>query len=81
MFSITKRILGETYDMVITEEEHELIKESRRCLSASLAIEEKYDILLSNYYELVQQKIREFTHISTLVLGSNYSQCKRVRPG
>ncbi|WP_339351102.1 hypothetical protein [uncultured Alteromonas sp.] len=52
MFSITKRILGETYDMVITEEEHELIKESRRCLSASLAIEEKYDILLSNYYEL-----------------------------
>lgn len=52
MYSISKKVLGQTHDMTITEEEFEQLKASRACLSSSLAIEEKYDILLSNYFEL-----------------------------
>lgn len=73
MYSISKLVSGETHDMVITEEEYQLIKDSRKCLSASLAIEEKYDILISNYFELERDSLNNVLQ-RQLFQGDAYEQ-------
>ena len=47
--------LGSYPEIEITQARFDEIKHARRCLSGALAIEEKYELLLSNYLDLERE--------------------------
>ncbi|MDO9230748.1 MAG: hypothetical protein Q7U03_14440 [Syntrophales bacterium] len=51
-YVLRKPVLGEVPDIEISEEQYKIYKESRVILINCLDIEEKYEILVSNYLEL-----------------------------
>jgi len=54
-YVLRKPVLGEVPEIEISEESYKAYKESREILSNCLAIEEKYEILISNYIDLEEQ--------------------------
>ncbi|PSW10332.1 hypothetical protein C9J01_19180 [Photobacterium rosenbergii] len=54
-FFIKKMILGPTVALKIEEQEFDKIKHSREVLLSAKAIEEKYDLLVSNFFDLEKE--------------------------
>ena len=55
-YTIRVWALDDTYpDLDIDEDKFNNLKQARHCLSAALAIEEKYELLLSNYLDLEKE--------------------------
>jgi hypothetical protein len=50
-YIIKDSILGTENEKIITQKEYRQLKDSRKILTKGLAIEEKYDVLLSNYLD------------------------------
>lgn len=51
-YSLRAMVLDINPELPISDEEFKEIKQARACLSAALALEENYDLLISNYREL-----------------------------
>jgi hypothetical protein len=60
-YILRKTVLADVPEIEITEESYVGYKESRKILSNCLAIEEKYEILISNYIDLEEQMLNATT--------------------
>lgn len=56
-YSLHVLILDRNPELFISEEEFEKFKQAKNCLNSALALEESYDLLLSNYRELELEAI------------------------
>lgn len=54
-YTIRAWALGSYPELVIDEEKFNSLKQAKHCLTAALAIEEKYELLLSNYLDLEKE--------------------------
>ena len=54
-YSITRLVLGSTAEIAITEREFSDLKKAREKLTAGLAIEEKYEVVLGNYEDFEKE--------------------------
>lgn len=72
--------IGENPDdkIVISKDEFDMLKESRRILAAGLAIEEKYEVLLTNYEDF-EKEILNSTLESELKRPRDYSDFRPLR--
>jgi|TARA_B100000700_G_C14934374_1_gene803509 hypothetical protein len=52
VYSLSEWVLGSTQELEISESRFQRIKEAKKLLSEGLAIEEKWEILVSNYVDL-----------------------------
>jgi hypothetical protein len=54
-YTLRKMVLSSNFDLDINESEYLQLKSSRNCLLGALALEEKYDLLISNFLELEKE--------------------------
>lgn len=57
IYALRALVLDKNPEIHISEAEFEILKQARTCLNSALALEENYDLLLSNYRELELEAI------------------------
>lgn len=77
-FKITVYAIGRYPILEICQDEFHKLKSSKRCLSSALAVEEKYELLLSNYMEL-EKEVLEITVDNMLRRNESYSDFFSIR--
>lgn len=79
-YLLRKAVLGKCPEIEITAQEYAHFEEARKILSNALAIEEKYEIVITNYLEFEKQ-ILDTTAASMVRAHLDYSDCFEVRLG
>lgn len=72
-YQLTLAILDPRQELEIDKERFDLLKGARHTLIEAFALEEKYEILISNYLELEQQIVRQAV-VAQIRTQSDYSE-------
>ncbi len=72
-YQLTLAILGPRQELEIDKECFDFLKQARHILLEAFALEEKYEILISNYLELEQQIVRQAV-VAQIRTQSDYSE-------
>lgn len=72
-YQLTLGILGPRQELEIDKERFNFLKQARHTLLEAFALEEKYEILVSNYLELEQQIVRQAV-VAQVRTQSDYSE-------
>ncbi|MBP6366198.1 MAG: hypothetical protein KA343_02545, partial [Nitrosomonas sp.] len=72
-YQLTLAILGPRQELEIDKERFDSLKGARHTLIEAFALEEKYEILISNYLELEQQIVRQAV-VAQVRTQSDYSE-------
>lgn len=79
-YTLRKNVLGNVPDVEISEQEYIRLRKARNALSNALAIEEKYEIVVSNYLEF-EQEILDATTRNMIREHLDYSDFFKVHLG
>ena len=77
-YILRKMVLASNFELEINESEYLTLKSSRGCLSGAFAIEEKYDLLISNFLEL-EKECMDITCENMLKNNDDYSDFFDIR--
>jgi len=77
-YMLRKMVLASNFELEINESEYLKLKSSRDCLSGAFAIEEKYDLLISNFLEL-EKECMDITCENMLKNNEGYSDFFDIR--
>ena len=77
-YTIRVWAIGSYPELIIDEVRFNTLKQARLCLSAALAIEEKYELLISNYLDL-EKECLNVTSDSMVRRSKDYSDFFEIR--